>query len=127
VKLKTRLEERDGQTVFVINRKEWMRGPQPEGLPATLWDCDEHRGCCLGLAALCEGVSMRTLQGIETPGKVIDRLPTRYIDAWLRDGGDDRRVEAEKANDADIDESNRESIIAGVFFAARGWLVEFAG
>lgn len=89
--LKTRLEERDGQTVFVINRGEWMRGPQPEGLPGLLWDGDERRGCCLGLAALCEGVSMRTLQGVETPGKVIERLPTAYIDAWLRDGGDDKR------------------------------------
>jgi hypothetical protein len=80
-------------------------------------------GCCLGLAAICEGATLRSLDGAETPNAV-DTLPEPFANAWIR-YGDNFRVEAEVANDHRMTESDRERKVADVFKQARGWNVEF--
>jgi hypothetical protein len=125
VKLKTRLEQRDGQTVFVINRKEWMRGDGN----SSMWSELTGSGCCLGLAALCEGVSRNAIIGKGGPVSARSAgvvFPPAYAAAWLGTVVNYLRAEAITTNDTpDLSAPERERRIKAVFRHARGWLVEF--
>jgi hypothetical protein len=125
--IKTRLEGRGGREVFVINRTEWYRGNVSKSGGNVLWD--GSAGCCLGLAALVEGVAPEHLFMALNPSD-IGLTPKGYASAWLDGTGEnndftDRAVDA---NDAvAVPDDAREAAIRDVFLKARGWNVEFEG
>jgi hypothetical protein len=127
MKLKTRLEERNGQTVFVINRKEWMRG---DGT-SMLWHTIAQRGCCLGLAAIVEGVSVNALAGKGGPVSAEAqgvKFPPLYHAAWCGWDADTLRHRSAVIvanDDIGLRAEDREAAVGAEFREARGWLVEF--
>jgi hypothetical protein len=128
--MKTRLERRGDREVFVINRKEWSRGKA-----STLWRSDEGRGCCLGLAALVEGVHSADMISCGTPASLMDVAPSCYLQAWVWNydpeanelpDNNSAALRAMKANDSDrLPGAKREAVLASIFKQARGWDVEF--
>lgn len=125
--LRSRLEERGCEVVFVIDRSEWMRGGDRG---TVLWD--GARGCCLGLAALVEGADPDMIKGkgCTVPSDVSGYCSEGYEEAWTIAGQFDSQPadDAMAANDdPGLDDPTRERLIADTFRYARGWRVEFEG
>lgn len=117
--------------MFVINRGEWERG---KGGDELLWSTETRSGCCLGLAALVEGVTPLRCKDYNSPVELSGVAPLTYLEAWVSglDIHDPRESslaeEAILVNDSlHLPESEREDTIASIFKRARGWDVEFEG